>query len=72
MQILVFNQFSVYIYAGQVPPPHCHLRFYDGNDILLSIPNFKVLGGENTLDEDIINILLDNLDYICNKWDELN
>lgn len=72
MKVLQFDNFSVYIYADHAPP-HCHLRFSDGEDIIVSIPGFKTLTGDGKrLKKSIKELLIENIDFLCTKWDEFN
>jgi len=72
MEILKFDRFSIVIYGG-VAPPHCHIRFPQGDDVIISLPTFSALAGDRTLiTSEIKKQLFENIDFICNKWDELN
>ncbi|MBB5624104.1 hypothetical protein HDE69_005201 [Pedobacter cryoconitis] len=71
MQVLSTDKFTVHIFTDH-PPPHCHVRFMDGEEILVTVPSFKKIAGEKTLTKEIKDCLLDNIDYICMKMDEFN
>jgi len=68
MQVLKFNDFTVHIYTTY-PPPHCHVRFNDGEEILVSIPAFTKIAGNRALTREIEACLLENIDFICTKLD---
>jgi len=41
--------------------------------MIVSIPGFKTLTGDGKrLKKNIKEILLENIDFLCTKWDELN
>jgi len=72
MKVLQFNNFSVHVYTDYAPP-HCHLRFIDGDDIIVSLPEFKMLTGDGKrLKKAIKELLIENIDFLCTKWDEVN
>ena len=72
MEILKFERFSVVIYGG-VEPPHCHIRFGNSGDVIVSLPTFSTLAGnDRAITAEIREQLCENIDFICNKWDELN
>ena len=72
MKVLQFDSFSVYIYADHAPP-HCHLRFNDGADMIVSLPNLKSLAGDRKrVKKNVKELLIENIDFLCTKWDELN
>lgn len=71
MKVLQWNNFSVHLYSNH-PPPHCYIRFSDGEEILVSVPTFKKIAGERVLTEEIKVYLSEHLDFICNKLDEFN
>lgn len=70
MRVLKQDNFKVYIYTDH-NPPHCHVLFSDGNSMVLSLPFLEPLYG-GQLKREIKGILLENLDLLCEKWDELN
>ncbi|MDA9554647.1 DUF4160 domain-containing protein [Pelobium sp.] len=71
MKVLQLENFTVHIYSSH-PPPHCHLKFNDGEEILVALPTIKKIAGEKTLTKEIKNCLLENIDFICTKLDEFN
>jgi hypothetical protein len=72
MKVLQFDNFAVYIYADHAPP-HCHLRFSDGADMIVSLPNLNSLTGDGKrLKKVVKELLIENIDFLCTKWDELN
>ena len=74
MRILEINGYKVYIYYNDCKQhnlPHCHVRYKDEKEWVLLLPTLDVIIG-GKLKKKIKNYLADNLDYLCNKWDELN
>lgn len=72
MLVLEFNKFEVHMYSHHAPP-HFHLRFIEADDLVLSLPNLKILAGDKKeLQEYMKELLIDNIDFLCTKWDELN
>lgn len=72
MKVLQFDNFSIYIYPDHAPP-HCHLRFTNGVDMIVSLPNLKSLTGDGLkLKRSVKQLLIENIDFLCTKWDELN
>jgi len=49
--------------------PHCNVRWPEDN-AQVALPSLNVLAG--TLPPAARRLLEDNLDSICDKWDELN
>lgn len=41
-RIACLGSVSIYIYAGDHPPPHCHARNSDGTEAVIDIESFKV------------------------------
>ncbi len=71
MKVLQYDNFAVYIYSDHAPP-HCHVRFSDGDELIIALPSFKTLAGGKNLKRNIKELLMENLDFLCTKWDELN
>jgi hypothetical protein len=69
MRVCGNGKYRVYIYADH-PPPHCHVRTA-GTDLRVMLPTLEAMDGQ-TLKKDLRNLLLDNLDRLCEKWSELN
>lgn len=71
MKVLNGNNFKIYVYPNDHPPPHCHVVFRDGSDITVDVPLIEPRYGA-TIDKDIRNAIEDALDKICDAWDALN
>lgn len=71
MKVVKSAKYSIYIYSEEHLPPHCHVRYKDGSevcvDIPLIIPRFGV-----TISKELANLIIKNIDKLCEKWDELN
>ncbi len=73
MRVLEHGVYRVYIYPNDCQThhlPHCHVRRKNEDEAVVILPTMEVLFGE--INNDLLQVLLDNLDYLCNKWDELN
>lgn len=63
--------FRILIYDNDHPPPHCHIRRSDGTETRVAIPSLKILTG-CALSKTEKATLLDQIDELCDKFDELN
>ncbi len=71
MKVLRHSRFGVYIYKGDHPPPHCHVRIKGGKDISVDLPLLDPRYGES-ISREVETFLLENLDALCKAWDQLN
>lgn len=71
MRIVSTDAYGVYIYAGDHPPPHCHVRWHGENEVVVSLPNLQSLYGDGVPSQ-VREFLLENLDKLCEEWDRLN
>lgn len=74
MRVVSDGYFDIYVYSGEVMQrhhlPHCHIRSPD-RDIVVDLPTLNILVGE-FLNKRARTLLLDNLDRICDAWNDLN
>lgn len=71
VRILTEDQFSVWVYANDHPPPHCHIRRNDGDEIVVTLPLMEPLyGGELTKKE--FQAIQDNIDTLLIAWEAYN
>ena len=71
MKVIQYKIFSVYVYANDHPPPHCHVRFKDGSEISVDLPLILPRYGV-TISKEVEEILELNLDKLCTVWEKLN
>lgn len=63
--------FRIRVYAGDHPPPHCHVRWSDGSESLVEIPNVRVIAGKK-LTKEAESMIREHIDEICDEYDLLN
>ncbi|MDD5363541.1 MAG: DUF4160 domain-containing protein [Ignavibacteria bacterium] len=71
MKICGNKNFNIYIYPDEHPPPHCHVRLNDDTEISVDIPLIEVRYGK-TITKAIKVAIEDNIDILCDAWEELN
>ncbi len=74
MRVLEIDGYRVYIYPNDCQQhhlAHCHVRRKNEEDTVVSLPELKVIVGHG-INRKIRQFLMDHLDYLCNKWEELN
>lgn len=71
MRVFNNNRLKIYVYAGDHPPPHCHVVFRDGNSASIDIPLIEARYGYK-LSVEVRDIIEINLDKICEAWEKLN
>jgi hypothetical protein len=72
VKVVSDERFIVYVYdeyGVRHNRPHCQVR-WAGEDAQVALPSLDVLAG--VLPRAALRLLEDNLDTICDKWDELN
>jgi hypothetical protein len=71
MSIVVGKNFSISVYPGDHPPPHCHVRYKDETEAWVELPSLKVhFGGKLT--DDARESILEHFEKICAEYDSLN
>lgn len=70
MKVLKGPNFDIYVYKDHAPP-HCHVRFRNGKEVVVKLFTLEPLYGEK-VSKAIKKCITDNLDFLFNKWDELN
>ena len=71
MKIAGNSKFNLYIYAKDHPPPHCHVRYSNGEDVSVDIPTIEPRFGA-TISAEVFTEIEKYLDDLCNAWDQLN
>ncbi len=71
MRVIKEANFSIYIYANDHPPPHCHVRYKDGSDTSVDIPLVVPRYGA-TISKEVEAVIENNLEKICDAWETLN
>lgn len=71
MPFVESDNFSVYVYDEDHPPPHCHVRFSNGKELVVTLPLLKPLHG-GKLDKRVRRVLSENLDQLVSEWERLN
>ena len=69
MRIATGSNCSIHIYPRDHPPPHCHVRFSDGTEVLVDLPLIQVRFGKEISDE-VRRLIEDKLDTICDLFDQ--
>lgn len=73
VRVAIRGRFAVYVYNEAGEPhklPHCNVRWPDG-DAQFALPTLVQLVGD-LLPAQAWQLLFDELETICAKWDELN
>ena len=74
MQVLKYEGYKIYIYPDDCQQhhlPHCHVRHNNSEETVVSLPELKVIIGHG-INRKLHQYLIDNLDYLCNRLEELN
>jgi len=70
MKIIEGDNYCVYVYIDH-PPPHCHVRHSNGDESRVGLPLLNLLSGPK-LNKKIHNDLIEKIDFLSDKWEELN
>lgn len=65
------GHYGIYIYGMDHPPPHCHIRFSDGTELVVELPTLEPMYG-GSISKDLKKVLIQNFETILDAWDELN
>ena len=71
MRVLAQGDVVVYIYPGDHPPPHCHVRYRSGKELRVTIPFLDVLTG-GRMEKRVRRLLRNNIDLLVQEWENLN
>jgi hypothetical protein len=71
MPFIESDNFGVYVYDRDHPPPHCHVRFFNGEEVVITLPLLNVLHG-GKLEKKVRKVLLEHLDELVEEWDRIN
>lgn len=65
------SHIKIKIYAGDHPPPHCHVERTNGVVTRVTLPLLLLLTGPplSKVEKDLV---LDRLDDLCDYYDQLN
>lgn len=71
--MLIFGnaKFKVYVYSDDHPPPHCHIRFSDGEDVSVDIPLIIPRYGME-ISKNVEKAIVAHLEELCDAWEQLN
>lgn len=69
MKIADNGRFKIYVYSNDHNPPHCHVIASDGTKWIISIPDLKVIVGEEP-PRQLKDFLLEYLEEILKTWDK--
>lgn len=68
MRVIDADGFAVYIYDDEHPPPHCHVIYANGDEIVVGLPFLDVWFG-GSIKKKVRKCLEDNLDLLLDTWD---
>jgi hypothetical protein len=68
MRVLDSDCFAVYIYDDEHPPPHCHLIFSDGEEVVVGLPFLNVWYGKS-IRRKVRQYLEENIDLLVDIWE---
>lgn len=68
MRVFTIENCSVYIYDDDHPPPHCHVRFKGGEEIVVGLPLLNPWYGK-ALDRNTRGILEEHLEKLVEVWE---
>ena len=71
MKVIEGDNYDVYIYPDDHPPPHCHIRYCDEEESVVGLPLLNHLYGIKSIRK-VHNELIKNIDLLIDKWEELN
>ena len=71
MKVTENGRFGVYVYANEHPPPHCHLRYGNGDDISVLLPTMVPMYGA-VIDKKDKEFLVKNIKIITDAWEKYN
>ena len=70
MKVFDGSNFKVYVYKDHYPP-HCHVVFSDGSEIVVDLLNLEPMYG-GKLDKKMRKTLLNNFKVLMDVWQQLN
>jgi hypothetical protein len=65
------KQIKLFVYAGDHPPPHCHLVRADKSVTRVALPSLIILSGL-PLSKDERSLVLVKMEILCTAFDSLN
>lgn len=68
MRVLESAGLAVYIYDDEHPPPHCHIVFSDGEEVVVGLPFLNVWFGR-TIKRRVKKLLEINLELLVSTWE---
>lgn len=71
MKIIQEDNFSIYIYKNDHPPPHCHVILSDETEIVIKLPAIKPMYSKK-ITRKIKEVVYQNLELLCKEWDKSN
>lgn len=71
MKIVESDNFNVYVFPNDHPPPHCHIIYNDGSEVCVGIIFIDSLYGAK-ISRKVRNVIINNIDKLADAWDELN
>ena len=71
MRVIKEESFSIYVYAEDHAPPHCHVRFKDKKELSVILPSLKGMYGKK-IPKEVKQVIKDNIDSLCDMWEQLN
>jgi hypothetical protein len=71
MKIVGNDIFGIYIYPNDHPPPHCHVRYKNGDDISVDIP-LIIARYKAQISKPETLMIEENIEKLCSEWERLN
>ena len=71
MKVIEGDNYDVYIYPNDHPPPHCHIRYCDEEESVVGLPLLNHLNGVKVIRK-VHKELINNIILLSEKWEELN
>lgn len=71
MRVIKRESFSIYVYAEDHAPPHCHVRFKDKKELSIILPTITGMYGAK-IPKEVKKVIMDNIDALSDMWEELN
>ena len=71
MNVVEKENFKIYVYPEDHPPPHCHVRFKDGTEISIDLP-LIVATYNDVIPKEVYEAVRKNLNKLSSEWERLN
>lgn len=71
MKVVESDNFNVYVFPNEHPPPHCHIIYNDETEVCVGIIFIDSLYGAK-ISRKVRKVIIENIDELADAWDKLN